>query len=69
MSFFQLDVSTEIINITVIDLNDNKPVFEGDYSLIEVIIPILFIIYPAMQLLFIPTTDPEHAGPQSAKRS
>ena len=42
-------MATETINITVIDLNDNEPIFEDDYSLIEAIITILFIIYPAMQ--------------------
>ena len=55
---FQLDVATETINITVNDLNDNEPIFEDDYSLIEAIDNILFIILLAQQKLFFSTTDP-----------
>ena len=45
----QLDEATETINITVIDLNDNEPIFEDDYSLIEAIITILYVLLLAMQ--------------------
>ena len=65
---FQLrvDVATETINITVIDLNDNEPKFVGDYSLIEARINIQ-LIRNYWQWVLNPVTDLEHARPQSAE--